>query len=156
MSQSIADRLKAAGIELIEPPKPVAAYVGFVRHGDLVFVSGQVPIAGGEVAYKGILGRDVTVEEGVAAARLCAINILCQINQACGGNLEKVRRCIKLSGFVAATPDFTGHPQVINGASELMGEILGERGQHARAAVGMASLPLGVPVEIEAIFSIND
>ena len=151
---SIADRLQSMGVTLPEPPKPVASYVGFVENNGLVFVSGQLPLVAGEVTHTGLLGRDVSVEDAAIAAKTCAINILAQINVACGGDLERIERCVRLGGFVASTPDFTDHPKVINGASDFMGEVLGDKGAHARAAVGVAALPLNVPVEIDAIFAI--
>ena len=151
----IENRLRELGITLPEPVAPLAAYVGHVRQGDLLFVSGQVPVEGGEPIMTGLLGREVSLEDGQRCARLCAVNILVQVRDACGGDWDRVERCVRLGGFVAATPDFTQHPQVINGASELMGEVMGERGAHARAAVGVASLPRGVPVEVEGLFALR-
>ena len=151
---SIADRLQSMDVKLPEPPKPVASYVGYVEHDGLVFVSGQLPLVDGAVTHTGLLGQDVSIEDAAVAARTCAINILAQINSACGGDLDGIERCIRLGGFVASTPDFTDHPKVINGASDFIGEVLGDKGQHARAAVGVAALPLNVPVEIDAIFAI--
>ena len=148
-------RLTELGIELPEPATPLAAYVGFVRTGDLLFVSGQVPLLDGELMMTGRLGEDVSLEDGQKAARQCAVNILAQVRVACEGQWDRVERCVRLGGFVACTPDFTQHPQVINGASELMGEVLGDRGAHARAAVGVAALPRGVPVEVDAILSMK-
>ena len=148
----VEQRLNELGIHLPEPATPLAAYVGFVRTGNFVFVSGQVPLDGDELMITGRLGDTVSLEEGQRAARQCAINILAQMRIACEGDWERVDRCVRLGGFVASTPDFAQHPQVINGASELIGDVLGERGAHARAAVGVASLPRGVPVEIDAIF----
>ena len=152
---TIEQRLADMGVSLTEPPKPVASYVGFVQQGDLVFVSGQLPFDNGELAHKGLLGRDVSVEDAATQARLCAINILAQIKIACEGDLERIVRCVRLGGFVASTPDFTDHPKVVNGASDFMGEALGERGAHARAAVGVAALPLNACVEVEATFAIK-
>lgn len=151
----IEARLKAAGVELPEAPAPVAAYVGFVRQGDLIFVSGQLPFVDGKLAATGLLGRDVDVETGAAAARQCAINLLAQMKAACNGDLERITRCVRLGGFVASTADFSAHPAVINGASEFIGEILGERGAHARAAVGVAALPMNACVEIEGTFAVR-
>lgn len=151
----IEERLKSLGIALPDPPKPVASYVGFVQHGDLVFVSGQVPLVDGTLSQTGLLGDGVSVEEGMAAARVCAVNVLAQVKAACEGDLERIVRCVRLGGFVASTPDFTDHPKVINGASDLVGEVLGEKGAHARAAVGVAALPLNASVEVDAIFAIN-
>ena len=155
MSNSIADNLSNLGITLPAPPAPLASYVGFIEQGDLVFVSGQLPMLDGKVTQTGLLGAGVSVEEGAAAARICAINILAQVNIACEGDLERIVQCVKLGGFVASTPDFTDHPKVINGASDFIGEVLAERGAHARAAVGVAALPLGASVEVEAIFAIR-
>jgi enamine deaminase RidA (YjgF/YER057c/UK114 family) len=152
---TIASRLEKLGIVLPEPPKPVASYVGFVRDGDLVFISGQLPFVDGKLFKTGVLGQDVTLEEGAAAARVCAINLLAQAKSACGGDLEKIRRCVRLGAFLACTPAFTEHPRVVNGASDLMAEVLGEKGQHARTSVGVASLPMGACVEVEAIFAIG-
>ena len=152
---SIDENLSRLGIELPEPVTPLASYVGFVRQGDLVFISGQVPVEGGEPIMTGRLGDAVSLEDGQRCARLCAINILSQLRVACEGDLERTVRAVRLGGFVAATPEFTQHPQVINGASDLIGEVLGERGAHARAAVGVASLPRGVPVEVEGLFAIR-
>ncbi len=155
MSPTIAQRLADLGVVLPQPPKPVAAYVGFVRHGDLVFVSGQLPFVDGKLSVTGLLGRDVSVETAADQARICAINLLAQVNQACDGDLERLVRCIRLGGFVASTPDFTDQPKVINGASQFLGDALGERGIHARAAVGVASLPMNACVEVEATFAIR-
>jgi len=155
MSSSIADNLTRLGITLPEPIKPVASYVGFIKQGDLVFVSGQLPFVDGKLRHTGQLGDSVSIEDAAGEARICAINILAQIQIACDGDLERIVRCVKLGGFVSSTPDFTDHPKVINGASDFIGEVLGERGAHARAAVGVAALPLGVCVEIEAIFAIR-
>jgi len=153
-TRTIDERLAEMGITLPNAPAPAANYVPYVVSGLLVFVSGQLPMVNGECAHSGLLGRDVDLEHGVEAARTCAINILAQLKAACNGDLSKVVRCVRLGGFVAATPDFEQHPAVINGASDLIAEALGEAGAHARAAVGVASLPFGVPVEVEAVFEI--
>lgn len=155
VSATIQDRLAELGVTLPEPPQPVASYVGFVRHGDLVFVSGQVPLRDGKPTQTGLLGDTVSVEEGMAAARVCAINLLAQVAKACDGDLERIVRCVRLGGFVASTPDFTDHPKVVNGASDFMAEVLGDKGAHARAAVGVAALPLGVSVEVEGTFAVR-
>lgn len=152
--RTIEERLAALGVTLPDAPAPAANYVPYVVTGLLVFVSGQLPMVGGECATRGQLGRDVDLEDGVAAARICAINVLAQLRAACNGDLTKVVRCVRLGGFVAATPDFEQHPAVVNGASDLIAEALGEAGAHARAAVGVSSLPFGVPVEVEAVFEI--
>jgi enamine deaminase RidA (YjgF/YER057c/UK114 family) len=152
---SIDARLKELGIELPQPAKPVANYVPWVRTGNLVFTAGQVPLKDGKIEYQGKIGREFTVEEGAAAARQCAINILAQVKDACGGNLEKVKRCVKVVGFVNGVPEFADHPKVINGASDLLVSVLGDRGKHARSAVGSGSLPVNVAVEVEAIFEVE-
>lgn len=151
---TIANRLAELGITLPTPPVPVAAYVPFVRAGDLLFVSGQIPSADGKVKFTGKLGAGVDIATGQEAAKLCAINLLAQA-QAALGSLEKVARVVRLGGFVACTPDFTDHPKVVNGASELMLAVFGEAGRHARAAVGAPSLPLDAAVEVEAVFAIK-
>jgi len=155
MPGNIAERLKNLGVELPQPPKPAGAYVGFVRHGDLVFVSGQLPLADGKLACAGVVGRDVTTEAAADAARVCAINILAQMAVACDGDLERIERCVRLGGFVASAPDYFDHPKVINGASDFIGEVLGEKGAHARAAVGVAALPMNASVEVDGIFAIR-
>lgn len=152
---SIEFRLSEMGIVIPEPAAPVASYVGHVVHNGVVTVSGQLPLANGSLSQTGLLGAGVSIEEGAAAAKVCAINILAQIKVACGGDLERIVRCIRLGGFVASTPDFTDHPKVINGASDFMGQVLGDRGEHARAAVGVAALPLNASVEVEATFAIQ-
>ncbi len=156
MPNTIEDRLSAEGITLPDAPAPAANYVPFVQTGNLVVISGQLPMADGAVKYLGLLGDNVDVEEGVAAARLCAINLLAQLKTACGGDLSKVTRVVRLGGFVAATPDFGKHPAVVNGASDLMAAIFGDAGAHARAAVGVASLPFGASVEVEGMFEIKE
>jgi enamine deaminase RidA (YjgF/YER057c/UK114 family) len=152
---SIEARLAELGITLPEPAAPVANYVGYVVTGNLVFISGQVTFGPDGLEYQGKVGAQFTVEDGAAAARLCAINLLAQLKAACGGDLERVRRCVKLGGFVNAVPEFTDHPKVVNGASDLMVEVLGDRGRHARFAVGAGSLPLNVAVEVDAVFEID-
>ena len=155
MAGEIDARLAELGITVPEAAAPVANYVGFVRTGNLVFVSGQVTLKDGEFQHIGKLGGEISVEEGQAAARLCAINIIAQLKVACDGDLDRVRRIIKLGGFVNSTPDFTQQPQVINGASDLMVEVFGDKGKHARAAVSAGSLPLGVAVEVDAVAEIG-
>jgi enamine deaminase RidA (YjgF/YER057c/UK114 family) len=154
MPGTIAARLAELGLELPKAASPVANYVPFVVTGKLVFVSGQVPLVDGKPQFVGRLGDTLSVEEGYQAARRCGLNLLAQLSNACGGDLDRVRRVVKLGGFVACTPDFTQTPQVINGASDLMVEVFGDAGRHARAAVGAPSLPLGVAVEVEAVFEI--
>ena len=155
MSGHIDARLKELGIEVPEAAAPVANYVGYVITGHLCFVSGQVPLVGGEFQYVGKVGDDLSVEDGVAAARVCAINIIGQLKAACHGNLDRVQRIVKLGGFVNSTPDFKDQPKVINGASDLMGEVFGDKGRHARAAVSAGALPVGVAVEVDAVVEIS-
>ena len=150
---SIEARLKELGVTLPDAPAPVANYVGFVQTGNLVHVSGQIS-ADENGPIKGKLGADLSVEQGAEAARRCAISLLSQVKKACGGDLGRVQRLVKLVGFVNSTPDFVDQPKVINGASDFMVEVLGDKGRHARAAVSANSLPLGVAVEIDAIFEI--
>ena len=151
----IDERLGELGIKIPEAAAPVANYVGYVRTGNLVFVSGQVPLRDGSFEYQGIVGDDISLEEATSAARLCAINIIAQLKAACDGDLDRVRRIVKLGGFVNAVAGFTDQPQVINGASDLMVEVFGEAGKHARAAVGSGSLPLNVSVEVDAVAEIR-
>ncbi len=155
MAGRIDARLEELGITLPEAAAPVANYVGWVRTGNLVFVSGQVTLEGGEFKYQGKLGQDFSVEEGQAAARLCAINLVAQLKQACDGDLDRVTRVVKLGNFVNCTGDFTGQPQVANGASDLMVEIFGDAGKHARFAVGTNVLPLNVAVEVDGVFEVS-
>lgn len=155
MTGAVATRLKEMGIEL-PPPAPAAAnYVPWMITGDTLYIAGQLPSAPGADLVTGRLGDGVSVTEGAQAARLCALNILAQAQAALDGDFDRIAQCAKLGGFVNATPDFTDHPQVINGASDLFVEILGERGKHARFAVGAPSLPFGAAVEIDAIFNIG-
>jgi enamine deaminase RidA (YjgF/YER057c/UK114 family) len=144
------ERLQELGVSLPAPATPVAAYVPCVRTGDLVYVSGQVPMVDGKPSHLGHLGDDVDLEAGRAAARTCAVNVLAALKAELG-ELSRVRRVVKVTGFVASTADFTDHPKVVNAASELFGDVFGDAGRHARAAVGVPALPLGVPVEVEAI-----
>jgi enamine deaminase RidA (YjgF/YER057c/UK114 family) len=151
----IESNLERLGIELPDAPAPAANYVPWVKTGNLVFISGQVTMGANGLEYQGKVGKDLGVEEGQAAARLCAINLLAQLRSACDGDIERVRRCVKLGGFVNSTTDFKNHPQVINGASDLLVEVLGDRGKHARFAVGAGSLPFNVAVEVDAVFEIE-
>ncbi len=148
------ERLQELGVSLPAPAVPVAAYVPCVRTGNLVYVSGQVPLVDGKPSHLGHLGDDVDLESGRAAARTCAVNVLAALKAELG-ELSRVRRVIKVTGFVASTPGFTDHPKVVNAASELFGDTFGDAGRHARAAVGVAALPLGVPVEVEAIVEVE-
>ena len=154
MSGKIDARLKELGITLPEPPAPVASYVPTVVSGNLVFVSGQVTLSAEGLKYVGKVGADISLEDGKAAARLCAVNVIAQVKAACGGDLDRVKRCVRVGVFVNATPDFTQHPEVANGASDLFQDVFSDAGKHARAAVGAGSLPRGVAAEVEAVFEI--
>ena len=151
----IETRLSEMGVIIPEPAAPLAAYVGHVVHNGIVTVSGQLPLLDGALTKTGLLGDTVSTEEGADAARQCAINVLAQVKVACGGDLERIVQCVRLGGFVASTPNYTDHPKVINGASEFIGQVLGDRGAHARAAVGVAALPLNACVEVEGTFAIK-
>jgi len=153
MTNPIEVRLAELGITLPGAPAPAANYVPYVRAGELVFISGQIS-RDADGLIKGRLGADMDVAAGVAAARACAIAILAQLKAACDGDLGRVKQAVKLGGFVNSTADFTDQPAVINGASDLLVAVLGEAGRHARAAVSAPSLPLGVAVEIDAIFQV--
>lgn len=148
------DRLKELGIELPQLAAPVANYVPFTLSGSTLYISGQLPLKDGQIV-KGLLGGNMDVEAGAQAARLCTVNIIAQANAALGGDLERVSRCLRLGGFVASTPSFFDHPKVINGASDLIVEVFGDAGKHARAAVGVSALPLGAAVEVDAIFEVR-
>ena len=153
MSQ-VEDRLASLGVTLPQPNPPVANYVPFVRSGDLVHISGQVSVdAGGGI--KGVVGQDVDLEAAKAAARLCGINLIAQMKAACEGDLSRVARVVKLSGFVQAGPDFFDIPQVVNGASDLMVAAFGDAGKHARSAVGVYRLPLNFAVEVDAVVQVR-
>ncbi len=149
------EKLKELGIELPEVPKPLGAYVPFVRTGNLVYLSGMLPLKDGRLLKTGWVGGTVALEDAAVCARIAAINALAVVKSAVG-SLDRVKRCVKISGFVASTDDFHDQPKVINGASELIVEVLGEAGKHARAAVGVNVLPLNSPVEIEFIFEVTD
>ncbi|MEQ8195535.1 MAG: RidA family protein [Rhodospirillales bacterium] len=154
MPGHIEQRLAELGIELPKAAAPAANYVPFTITGNLVFVSGQVTVWNGELKYIGTVGGDLSAEDGYKAARLCGLNLIAQARAACNGDLDRVKRVVKLGGFVNAAPGFKDHPKVINGASDLMADVFGEAGKHARFAVGAASLPLGVAVEIDGLFEI--
>jgi enamine deaminase RidA (YjgF/YER057c/UK114 family) len=154
MSNRFETKLKELGITLPDAPAPAANYVPFVQVGDIVYVSGQIS-ADANGFIKGKLGDDMSTEEGAAAARACAINLLAQVKAACGGDLDRLVRVVKLTGFVNSTADYTDQPKVVNGASDLLAEALGDAGKHSRSAVSAASLPLGVAVEIEGIFQVS-
>ncbi|MDR7146986.1 RidA family protein [Rhizobium sp. BE258] len=154
MSDQIAAKLKEMGITLPQAAAPAANYVPYVISGGLLYISGQLPMEGGKVAVTGHLGKNVDVAAGQRAAELCAINILAQASAALGGDLSRIKRVIKLNGFVASAPEFVEQHLVINGASNLIANVLGDAGKHARAAVGMAALPFNAAVEIDAILEI--
>ena len=151
---TIEENLKSLNIKLPEAPKPVGSYDAYKKVGKLIFVSGQVSFRNDGILIKGKVGSDLTLEQGQDAAKACAINILSQIKSACDGDLEKVKNCIKITGFVNSIDSFIEQPKIINAASELLVKIFGEKGMHSRAAVSVNSLPLGASVEIEAIFEV--
>jgi enamine deaminase RidA (YjgF/YER057c/UK114 family) len=154
MAGQIDARLKELGIELPNAAAPAANYVPWVQSGRLVFVSGQVPFWNGELRHTGKVGKDLDADQAKQVARLVGLNIIAQLRAACGGDLDRVVRCVKLGGFVNCVDGFAQQPQVINGASDLMVEVFGDKGRHARFAVGANALPLNVPVEIDAIFEV--
>ncbi len=154
MTGRVDSRLKELSITLPKAVAPVANYVPYVVSGNLVFISGQVTLGPNGLEYVGQVGKDYTVEEGQAAARLRALDLIAQLREACGGNLDRVTRCVKVTGFVNAIPGFAQHPEVINGASDTIVQVFGDIGKHARAAVGAGSLPRNVAVEVEAVFEI--
>jgi enamine deaminase RidA (YjgF/YER057c/UK114 family) len=154
MTGKVESRLKDLGIQLPTPPAPVASYVPYVVSGNLVFISGQVTVAADGLKYVGTVGKEISVEDGKAAARLCAINLIAQVKAAAGGDLDRVKRCVKVTVFVNAVPGFAQHPEVANGASDLFVEVFGDAGKHARAAVGAGSLPRNVATEVEAVFEL--
>lgn len=147
------ERIRELGLELPEVVKPLASYVPTVRTGSLVYTAGQVPMVKGELLVTGRVGAEVTVEQGIEQARICALNAIAAV-KAEVGELSRVARIVKVVGFVASAPDFGGHPQVVNGASDLLGQVFGEAGVHARSAVGVASLPRNAAVEVELIAEI--
>lgn len=156
MSNLFEQNLEKLGITLPTPVAALANYAPYVQTGNLLAISGQIPMdSEGKFPYLGKVGVDVTEEDAVKAARLCAINIISQAKIACGGDLSRVVRIVKLGGFVNCKNGFSGHPAIINGASDLMVEVFGEAGKHARAAVGTNSLPLNVPVEVDAYIEIS-
>lgn len=154
MTGTPEERLAELGLSLPDVVKPVAAYVPAVRSGSFVFTSGQVPMRDGELIHKGKVGAEVTPEQAYECAQQCALNALAAV-RAEVGDLSAVTRVVKVLGFVASSPDFTGQPQVINGASELLGKVFGDLGQHARSAVGLTVLPLDAPVEVEMIVEVG-
>ena len=155
MANNIDARLQGLGITIPDAPGPAANYVPFTISGNLVFVAGQVPFVDGKLTKTGHIGDNASVDDGYEQARICAINLIAQVKVACGGDLDRVKQVVKLGGFVASTPDFTGQPGVVNGASDLMVEIFGDAGKHSRFAVGANVLPLGCLVEVDGIFEID-
>lgn len=147
-------KLVQLGIELPEPAAPAANYVPYTIAGSLLFVSGQLPMLNSELQYVGKVGAELNLDAAQDAARLCALNILSQVRVACGGTLNTVKRCVRLGGFVNCVDGYTDQPKVINGASQLIVDVFGDQGKHARAAVGVNALPLGVAVEVEAVFEV--
>ena len=152
---NISQKLLKLNIHLPEAPAPVGAYVAFKRVKNLLFISGQLPIAPNGKIIKGKVGKDLTLEDGQKASRLCVLNILAQAKKALDGDLDKIKNCIKITGYVNSTDDFKDQPKVINPASETLSSIFGEKGKHTRAAVSVNSLPLNVAVEIDAIFEVK-
>jgi enamine deaminase RidA (YjgF/YER057c/UK114 family) len=151
----IEERMMQRNIELPKPSSPGANYVPFVQSGNLVFITGQLSQWNGERRFIGKLGREFGIEEGQQAARLCALNLVAHLQTAVDGDLERVVRCVRIAGFVNSEPDFTAQSQVMNGASDVMIEIFGDAGRHARMAVGVVALPYDVAVEVEAVFEVR-
>ena len=152
---SVSDRLAELGLELPEVVAPLAAYVPALRTGSLVYTAGQIPMRDGAAMATGIVGADVSTDAAAECARQCALNGIAAAASVAGG-VDRLARVVKVTGFVASTPDFTDQPTVINGASELLLEVFGDAGRHARSAVGVAALPRGVPVEVEFVFEVAD
>ncbi len=150
----IDDNLRKLNIEIPHAPDPVGAYVAYKIIGNLLFISGQLPIGNDGKIIKGKIGKDLKVEDGQEAAKLCVINIIAQAKKAMNGDLSKIKNCIKITGFVNSTDEFKDQPKIINAASELLAAVFGDKGKHARAAVSCNSLPLGIAVEIDAIFEV--
>ena len=151
---AISEKLKELNIDLPNAPDPVGAYVAFKKINNLLFISGQLPISKDGKMIKGKIGNDLTLEDGQKASKLCVINILAQVKKALNGDLNKVKSCVKITGFVNSTDDFKDQPKVINPASETLSTVFGANGKHARAAISSNSLPLGAAVEIDAIFEL--
>ena len=156
MANIIDQRLKELNIELDDASVPAGSYVPYVITNNLVFISGQLPFINGKLTIKGKVGDNVSLDDAVKMSEACAKALLSQLKAACNGNLDKVNKVVKLGGFVASAPNFTDQPKVINGASDLIVNIFGDKGKHSRCAVGVAALPLNVPVEIDGIFEIED
>jgi enamine deaminase RidA (YjgF/YER057c/UK114 family) len=154
MAGKVESRLAQLGIELPEPSPAWANYLSYVATGNLVFVSGQLSQLGGE-KYQGKVGTDLSVEDGYRAARICAINLLSHLKVACGGDLDRVVRCVEVGGFVNSASQFYDHPKVLNGASDLFFEVFGDAGRHTRFAVGVAAIPFNFSVEVKAVFEVS-
>jgi len=152
---SIYENLRKLNIEIPKPPDPVGAYVAYKKTSNLLFISGQISIDANGNITKGKLGKELSIDQGQAAAKLCAINIIAQAKKACDEKLETIRSCIKLTGYVNSTNEFNDQPKVINGASEIISAVFGENGKHTRAAISANSLPLNAAVEIDAIFELK-
>ena len=152
---SVYENLKKLNVEIPKAPDPVGSYVAYKKTENLLYISGQISIDANGKITKGKLGKELSIEQGQTAAKLCAINIIAQVKKACNGKLENVANCIKLTGYVNSTNEFTDQPKVINGASELISAVFGDNGMHTRAAVSVNSLPLGAAVEVDAIFEIK-
>lgn len=155
MAGTVDGRLKDLGIEIPTPAAPAANYIPFVKSGNLVFVSGQIPLVAGKIEGVGKVGKDFTTEQAKAIARICAINLIAQAKAACGGDLDRVARVVKVGGFVNCVDGYTEQPEVVNGASDLMVAVFGDKGRHSRFAVGTNALPRGVAVEVEAVFEVE-
>ena len=151
---NVAKKLSELNIQLPAAPDPVGAYVAFKKVGNMLFISGQLPIGSDGKIIKGKIGKELTLEDGQKATKLCVINILAQAKKAMNGDLDKIKNCIKITGFVNSSDDFIDQPKVINPASETLSEVFGTKGKHARVAISANSLPLGAAVEIDAIFEI--
>ena len=148
-------KLAELGITLPRPMPPIANYVPYVVTGNLVVVSGQVPAVDGRIAVTGKVGNGLSLDQGIEAARLCFINVLVHLKSACGGDLDRVKRVVRLGGFIASLPEFASHAQVMNGASDLAVAVFGEAGRHARTTIGVPALPANAAVEVEGLFEIN-
>ena len=151
----IEENIKRLDLTIPDAPAPVGSYVAFKSVGKLLFISGQISVDSNGRFIKGKVGKDIDLKKGQEAAKLCAINIIAQAKKACSGDLEKISSCIKLTGFVNSSDEFIDQPKIINGASELISAVFGENGKHTRAAISVNSLPLGVSVEIDAIFELK-
>ena len=152
---SIYENLRKLNIKIPKPPDPVGAYVAYKKTSNLLFISGQISIDANGNIIKGKLGKELSIDQGKAAAKLCAINIIAQAKKACDERLETIRNCIKLTGYVNSTNEFNDQPKVINGASEIISAVFGEDGKHTRAAISANSLPLDAAVEVDAIFELK-